>query len=304
MPVEHPHPNITAPTNPDERVWRYMDFAKFVSLIAQRELYFCNLEVLAKADPHEGLLSHPNYRHREWNNIADLTSEEYKIIIFDETRLNTEESKRVQFESTRNSREYWCRRRLYDRRTLFVNCWHLNSYESAAMWMQYADGGHGIAITSSYENIIEALADAKERLFVGLVKYLDWNSGPVDNTVLFPYSKRRSFDYEKELRIVYWDLDIQEPINALCQKLSNHTMDHLYRRITTPIDWTMIENEVAKVKYEQGRYITVKLDTLIRDIYVAPTSPDWFLEVIEEVCKKFSVARKPKRSDLLSSPIR
>jgi hypothetical protein len=120
MPVEHPHPNITPPTDPAERAWRYMDFAKFVSLISRRELYFCNLEVLAASDPHEGLLSHPNYRHRDWNTIADLTSEEYKLVIFDEAQFSSEESRRVQFESQRNSREYWLRRRFYDRRTLSV----------------------------------------------------------------------------------------------------------------------------------------------------------------------------------------
>ena len=281
-----------------------MDFAKFVSLISRRELYLCNLEILAKIDPHEGLLSHPNYRHREWIAISDLTPEEYKAIIFDETRFSSDESKRVQFESHRNAREYWLRRRFYDRRTLSVNCWHLNNDKSAAMWMQYAAGGQGIAITSSHKNIIEALADAKERTFVGMVKYLDWNSEPVDNTSLFPFSKRRSFNYENELRIVYWDLPTQEKINALCQRLSQHTMDHLYKKITTPINWGMIEEEVENVKYEPGYYIPVKLDTLINEIYVAPTSPDWFLDVVEEVCKKFDLMRKPRRSDLLSSPIR
>ena len=71
------------------------------------------------------------------------------------------------------------------------------------MWMQYAGGGHGIAITSSYNNIIEALADAEERTYVGMVKYLDWHNEPVDNTFIMPFSKRRSFSYENELRIVY-----------------------------------------------------------------------------------------------------
>ena|ERR1700704_931633 len=169
MPLQPTHPKITPPTDPDQRVWRYMDFAKFVALISRRELYFCNLEVLAATDPHEGLLSLPNYRHREWDTIADLTPEECKEIIFDEARYRSEEAKRVQFESHKNAREYWLRRRFYDRRTLFVNCWHVNSDESAAMWMQYAGVGYGIAITSSYNRIIAALSSAKEQLFAGMV---------------------------------------------------------------------------------------------------------------------------------------
>jgi hypothetical protein len=155
MPVE-PHPLLSSPSDPAERVWRYMDFAKFVSLISRRELYLCNLEPMSKDDPHEGLLSAPNYRHREWRTIADLTVEEYKTIFYKEMEG---EEQRIQFESQRNSREYWLRRRFYDRRTLLVNCWHLNRYESAAMWARYAVGSQGIAITSSYLGIIEAFAN-------------------------------------------------------------------------------------------------------------------------------------------------
>ena len=59
MPVQHPGPQVSVPTNLNERIWRYMDFAKFVSLLSRRELYFCNLEVLAATDPHEGMLSNP-----------------------------------------------------------------------------------------------------------------------------------------------------------------------------------------------------------------------------------------------------
>jgi hypothetical protein len=171
-----------------------MDFAKFMSLISRRELFFCNLEVLAKSDPHEGLLSHPNYSHRQWRTIEDLTAEQ-RSQIFSENM--TPHQRRIQFESNRNSREYWLRRRFYDRRTLPINCWHVNEYESAAMWSQYVTGDQGIAITSSYTRIVESLAEAKERTFIGLVKYLDWNSEPVDGSFGLPFSKRMSFDYEK-----------------------------------------------------------------------------------------------------------
>jgi hypothetical protein len=294
-------PLLSAPADSSERVWRYMDFAKFVSLISREELYFCNLEVLAKSDPHEGLLSQPNYRHRQWHTISDLTPEEHKAIFFTEM---SGEQERIQFESHRNSREYWLRRRFYDRRTLLVNCWHVNRYESAAMWTQYVTGGQGIAITSSYTRIVDALAAAPQRVFLGMVKYLDWDNEPVDNSFAFPFSKRMSFNYEKELRIVYWDLVVQEKANVLCQRLTAHMMDHLYRRISTPINWDLIEDEINTVTYMLGIYIPVDINFLIDEIYVAPTSPDWFLEVIQTVCEKFSLRRIPRRSDLLSSPMR
>src|SRR2546427_8113985 len=55
------------------RIWCYLNTSR-----SRDELYFCNLEVLAKSDPHEGLLSQPNYRHRQWYTISDLTPEEHK----------------------------------------------------------------------------------------------------------------------------------------------------------------------------------------------------------------------------------
>jgi hypothetical protein len=301
MPVEHPHPRITAPSDPAARAWRYMDFAKFISLIARRELYFCNLEVLAATDPHDGLLSQPNYRHRQWHSIADLAPEEYKIVFFENM---TGERQRIQFESQKNSREYWLRRRFYDRRTLLINCWHLNQYESAAMWVQYAIGGQGIAITSTFQKIMESLVGASEILHIGMVKYLDWENETVDNTFVLPFSKRRSFAHEQELRIVYWDPDVQQQVNLLCQRLAQHTFDHLYRRITTPINWALIENDVSKVGYKSGIYIPVNIDELIEEVYVSPSAPDWFAEVVKAACDKFGLKKSPIRSDILSQPIR
>jgi hypothetical protein len=72
--------------------------------------------------------------------------------------------------------------------------------------MQYAGVGYGIAITSSYNRIIAALSSAREQLFAGMVNYLDWH---------------RSFSYENELRLVYWDQAIQQKVNELCHSAND-----------------------------------------------------------------------------------
>ena len=46
-------PLISPPVDSTDRVWGYMDFSKFISLLSKQQLYFCNLELLAKDDPHE-----------------------------------------------------------------------------------------------------------------------------------------------------------------------------------------------------------------------------------------------------------
>lgn len=303
MAVDHPHPLIQTPVNEEARAWRYMDFAKFVSLLVKREMFFCNLEVLARNDPHEGLLSFPNYRHRQWKSLSDLTEEETKKIFFGDEEW-TEENKRIQFESTRNAKEYWARRRYYDRRAYSINCWHMNDHESAAMWTQYAGTGPGVAITSTFSRILRAFSKTSDRIFVGLVRYHDWLNDEVDSTFGFPLSKRMSFSHEQELRLIYWNLETQHSLNGVFEKLSRHTMDHLFRRISGPIDWDIVNVEASRVKFGDGLSIPLDIDMLIDEVYVSPTSGKWFLELIQEICKKFGLSRTPIYSDIHSAPIR
>jgi hypothetical protein len=121
---------------------------------------------------------------------------------------------------------------------------------------------------------------------------------------MLPFSKRMSYQHEKELRIVYWDLEVQEPLNVTFQRLSSHMMDHLYRRITGEINWTLVEKEAEAVPYKAGMYVPIALETLLDEVYVSPTAPDWFLDIVQRVCKQFKLSITPKRSDILSAPIR
>jgi hypothetical protein len=300
MPIES-HPQLT-PLADTARLWRYMDFTKYLSLLDRGQLYFPNLEALAGSDPHEGLLAQPNYRHREWKSIDDLTPTEW-----DELQMEpmTAGDRQIQFWSTKNSREYWLRRRFYDRRTLFVNCWHLNNYESAAMWSGYVSGTEGIAVVSNYERIERSLARSPERLFAGKVEYLDFEKSKVENSLMLPLSKRVSFAYENEFRLIRWDLDIQGRLNALCSSLAQSMFHGPGRpKRTDEIDWSVIEDDVARVKYPNGRYIDVEIGALIEEVRVSPRSGDWFLELVHSVSTKYGLAAKVTRSDILSSPVR
>jgi hypothetical protein len=83
-----------------------------------------------------------------------------------------------------------------------VNCWHLNDYESAAMWSGYVSGTEGIAIVSNRERMERSVANSAERLFAGKVGYLDFEKSRVDDHLMFPLSKRISFAYENEFRLI------------------------------------------------------------------------------------------------------
>jgi len=169
------------------------------------------------------------------------------------------------------------------------------------MWAQYAIGDQGVAITSSYRRILESLTLARQKISVGVVKYLDWSKEPVDDW-LFPLSKRRSFIHEKELRIFYWDEIISGKLQLLHNILADHMTEHLYGRIDK-INWELIDNDVNNIAYGPGIYIPIDLDQLIDEVYVAPNAHDWFLGVVASVCGKYDLNRVPRRSDLLSAPV-
>ena len=52
------HPCFIQPQNEDSRLWRYMDFPKFVSLISSGSLFLCRADLFK--DPFEGSYSKAN----------------------------------------------------------------------------------------------------------------------------------------------------------------------------------------------------------------------------------------------------
>ncbi len=107
-----------------QQIWRYMDLAKFLSLREDQALYF---SCVAKFDdPYEGL-----FPLSLWKSFADIREDK---------KLNR--SKDID-DIIPKLREI--ERSI--RHAHYVNCWHMNTYESAAMWEIYQRSGEGIAVT-------------------------------------------------------------------------------------------------------------------------------------------------------------
>jgi hypothetical protein len=111
---------INSPDALDHELWRYMDFPKFVSMLQQKALWFTRLDQFP--DPYEGRLTKPT---------ADF---------FEQTKWRGG----VHYEKFRQHR---C-----------VNCWHLNDYESAAMWELYSKAD-GVAIRSSLSRLLQSFPE-------------------------------------------------------------------------------------------------------------------------------------------------
>src|SRR5690348_8918219 len=102
--------------------------------------------------------------------------------------------------------EYLSKNAAMLRKSISINCWYANSYESAAMWKMYAGVGDSIAIRSSVGRLQDALSKDSRRVFIGKIKYIDYRKDSIElGNIFSPYlRKRKSFEHESEVRLILW----------------------------------------------------------------------------------------------------
>ena len=175
MPYEV-HPSFPFPTNPKAKIWRYMDFTKFVDSLERNCLHFARIDKLG--DPYEfAVPSTTRRRHPHGRALPKIT-------------------KRIE-------------------NTTYVNCWHCNEDESAAMWRLYLKSDEGIAIQSTAKRFAESFRSYSQAVFIGSVTYIDYEIDDLvnNNECVFDYCvlKRRSYSHENELRAVITHGELMSP---------------------------------------------------------------------------------------------
>lgn len=132
-------PNLQAvfvpPSDENIKIWRYMDFSKFVSFVASKSLYFSRSDLLG--DPFEGSYPEVNKEAR-----IQFVEEFHEKLI--ETKASRDWIKPFLEKQSGNNKLL--------ANHMFVNCWHVNECESSAMWNIYAKDNKGIAIQSTYKS--------------------------------------------------------------------------------------------------------------------------------------------------------
>jgi hypothetical protein len=237
-----PSPIIYAP-NADEKLWRYMDFTKFVSLLDQSALYLPSANMFN--DNWEG-----SYPARD--SFAKAGRERIAV-----DRLAKLVKDRENFKNR-----------------CFISCWHLSEYESAAMWMLYKSGDVGVAVQTTYGLLREAIGgiDAYRRsyqLWFPKVIYIDYETetfeGHVAEVDITPFfHKRKSFEHEKEFRIIITSIK----------------------------------------EHGSGFKLKVSLSTLLSKVYISPNAPEWFKELVISVLQKYNLSSVPvHHTDLDKDPI-
>lgn len=241
------HPVFVTPEDENIKIWRFMDFTKFVSMIGKKSLFFCNAEKIG--DPFEGSF----------------------------TKLSIEKMKNHPFFKNVNPKffENQSQSRQLMKKFYYLNCWHMNDIESAAMWKLYLSNNEGVAIQSTFKKFANCFHDVKEGVYIGTVNYVDYDSVIIpDDNAFWPFvHKRKSFEHEKELRAIMMKL----PPGA-------------------DSDW-------LKAQEIPGLEIQVDLEALIEKIHISPTAPLWFKDVVKSTCEKFNLNKEIQDSKLSERPV-
>ena len=157
----------------DTKLWRYMSFGKFISLLKSRSLYFSRFDLLG--DSHEGSI--PNAMLNE--------------ILRDPIGHGTPENHRQYLDGIRY-RAHVC-------------CWHIAECESHAMWRIYSHGDCAVAIQTTLGKLKQSISSVGSlfSFYACVVKYIDYDLENInsDNPLEVLAYKRKCFEYENEFRL-------------------------------------------------------------------------------------------------------
>ncbi|WP_123622374.1 DUF2971 domain-containing protein [Halorubrum sp. CSM-61] len=256
--------------NYDTPAWRYLDFTQLISILERQSLWFNRADLFE--DPLEGSLSRANVETRE--------------IRYEDTEIPPSVLETL----SQAARQH--------RKTTYLSCWHLNNYESAAMWEQYSTNEQGIAIQTTVGDLIKSLTD-KPGVFMsgedtpddadkidrtitfGKVQYIDYDRQLMPESNLYAplFFKRLSFEHEREFRAAF---------SKHFEKLrESDEADFMHNSSENPA----------------GVYVDVNLEKLIDTLYISPTSPEWFSEQVELIKERYGIECDIQKSSLDEDPV-
>lgn len=212
----------------DTVLWQYMPMMKYLDIIQNRRIHFHRLDDLA--DKEEGVLS-----------TLDMKSF-------------------VRFDS--GFEQYF----LDERKRTFISCWIKSPHELSLMWESYGKGG--VAIRTTAGHITEAMEKDKEHgIYMFDVHYIDkqteaaHHNGEPLNMFKFLTTKRKFFEQEKEVRLIFSDTS-------------------------------------RKHEQEKGINFDVDLNKLIQDVVISPIVPEYQFHLICQETKDAGIEKTPQRSKL------
>jgi hypothetical protein len=223
--------NITLPEDNDTIVWKYLDLSKFLDMLLSQQLFMSRSDKFE--DQYEGTFSEPTFEE-----IKKIAANKPEFLDYYKSH----------------------------REKVVISSWHINEYESFAMWQIFTKNNEGLAIQSTIGRLKEALQpENRIEQYIGNVNYIDYKKEyiPFDDA-FFPFLfKRKSFQYEREVRIIS-------------------------------------DVSTKNISVNDGLKINVDLSQLIEKIYIHPKSENWYKKLVIELVYKLNFNIEIEKSDLES----
>lgn len=222
-------------------IFRYMDFSKFVNLLENKSLFFCNSNYFE--DGYEGMI--PASLLKRWLEI------DYKSY---------------------NRRLKWLEK---ESKWVYINCWNEAKDESYALWKIYTNPDTGVAIKSTVGNLKKALNNDDIKIYK--VNYigsfsdtdeyyeppyysriaLNKEKGFMIKRPLHEVYKLKSYEYENEIRAIYMenltskgmnlDVDLSELIDAIyISPFAHEWFDKLIEKIKANKSYCISDKPIYK----------------------------------------------------------
>ncbi len=244
------HPDIETPESLTS-IWRYMSIDKLLSLLTSSSLWFSSCDYFE--DGWEGHFSPPTYETflKSFKGLDDKIQALWK-------------SQKDRNQEVRNC--------------LYINCWHINEEESAALWQIYSCYGKSVAIKTTIHRLRDALEETELSIQGGRVRYADYTTEPMPvlHNLFLPFlRKRRSFSFENEFRLIYWNSS---------QMLNG--------------------NASKSTCFPSGLSVPIKLDPLIEKVYLSPRADSYILDALVGLLQRLGLSRvKVIQSELFNGPV-
>lgn len=254
-------------------LWRYMDFAKFVSLIQTKSLWFARPSTFD--DPFESKTNKSSrLKHLlRWMNriVSDYNSAVYDD---DEEYIATHkwwaadiagEDGLISPLKFTTINDMPARLRFFSERSLdaaldamLINCWHQNGSESDVMWRAYVGSRYGVVVLTSFDSLRGSFRAAGAQPSVLNVEYHDLH----DENIVFDHLpsayKHIAFKAEQEFRAYFPTGDLPDG--------------------------------------SPGKPIPIELSTLIEGVITSPNAPKWFVNSVQGVLDQAGIAIKVQPS--------
>lgn len=254
----HPEPN--------QKIWRYINFSKFFALVSGSNLYFSRRDRLG--DPFEGEM--PSFWKNSYIEIAEQKDATFGKLIKENLDKFNQTGSDLQL----------------------VNCWHINDQESFALWEIYSRDVCSVAIQSTFGGLKESF-NSDQKINFGKIIYVDFDNSNakvfISNPELFTLPilyKRKEYAFEQELRALFY---------------VNSEDDYLKWNKDPISQFAFVDRDSVP----EGYNIAVNLNSLIEVVYIHPKAPPYFGGLVRSVLKqyKYDFAIKNSRLRILPAQV-